>query len=204
LATLVDRFLDAGQPVRLACVRDVGIVEGALDRWTVEAGVPGIELVVGNTSAGEGEGIAFHAVTGEAADQILLADRFGQVAGEISLGSHLSCAPRGQIGIGHGEAVMMLRDWHDLAGDSPGEEVSPLRGVVSCGFEHRDEIFVAEFVWRTVVLGVPFHLGGVHMALVPLVNPRWHGVEGPVDEDVELCSIEPGQHAVLIAQGFPA
>ena len=53
------------------------------------------------------------------------------------------------------------------------------------------------------MLRVPLHVGGVHVPLVPLVQPRGDGVEPPVDEDPELGLVKPARHPVVVPQRLP-
>ena len=79
----------------------------------------------------------------------------------------------------------------------------PRVGVVFGDGEEGDEVLVAELVGWAVVLGVPGHVGGVHVLDVPLVDARGDGVKAPVDEDAELGLVEPGGGAVVVADGGP-
>ncbi len=141
--------------------------------------------------------MVLHAVGGEAEDEVLLANGGGEFAGEVALRAHLAGAPGRDVGVPHGEAVVMLGDGDDVLCAGGFEERGPLVGVVLGDGEEGDEVLVAELVRRAVVLGVPLHVGGVHVLDVPLVDARRDGVEAPVDEDAELGRVEPGGRVVL-------
>ena len=53
------------------------------------------------------------------------------------------------------------------------------------------------------MLGVPRGVGGIHVALVPLVDAGGDGVETPVDEDAEFGLVEPRGSAIVVAEGLP-
>ena len=147
--------------------------------------------------------MVLHAVGGEAEDEALLADGGGEFAGEVAFGAHLAGAPGGDVGVPHGEAVVMLGYGDDVFCAGGFEEGGPFVGVVVGDGEEGDEVLVAELVGRAVVLGVPRHVGGVHVLDVPLVDAGGDGVEAPVDEDAELGGVEPRGGVMQIADGCP-
>ena len=97
----------------------------------------------------------------------------------------------------------MLGHGHDVLRAGGLEERGPVFRVVVRHGEQRDEVLVAELVGRPIVLGVPLHVGGVHVPDVPLVDARRDRVKPPVDEDAELGRIEPRRGVVQVADRGP-
>lgn len=100
---------------------------------------------------------------------------------------------------------MVFGHRHNITSAGTLEEGDPLLGVILFGLEERDEVLVPEFVLRAVVFGMPLDALGVlvHMPLVPFAAMSGNGIEAPVNEDPELCLVEPGRHRVGVAQGLP-
>ena len=68
----------------------------------------------------------------------------GEFADDVAVGTHLGCVPGGNVRGVHGEAVAVLGDGDDVTGAGLLEEIHPGVGVEVLGFEHGDEVLVAE------------------------------------------------------------
>ena len=111
----------------------------------VEGGVLGVVYVGVDGAAAVEEEIVLDAVGGGAEAEAFGADSFRQVAPEIAAGAHFCGGPVGEAAVVHGEAVVMFENGDDVLGAGFLEEAGPGGGVEILGFEHGDEIFVAEF-----------------------------------------------------------
>src|SRR5207249_739580 len=74
-------------------------------------------------------------------------------------------------------------------------------GIEVFGFELRNKVFVSEARLRTVSRDVVFEILAVllvHLARIPLIAERGHGVHTPMDEDAELGVAIPLWHFVML------
>src|SRR5271168_556579 len=83
----------------------------------------------------------------------------------------------------------MFGDGDDVFGAGFFEEVGPSGGVEMFGFEHGDEVFVAEFIDGAVggeVVFVLFGIFAIHVAWIPLIAESGDGIDAPMDKDAKL------------------
>src|SRR5580700_3434942 len=106
-------------------------------------------------------------MAGDTEDESLLRDRGRELADEVAFGAELAGTPRGDVRIPHGKAVVVLGAGDDVAYTGLLEQRRPFVGVELRGFEHGDEVLVAELVGRAVGLGVVLGERVVHVPRVP-------------------------------------
>ncbi len=136
-------------------------------------------------------------MAGAAEDEIAFARGDGEFTHQVPLRTHASSAPWGEVAVVHRKVAVVLGDGDDVFCSGVSEAINPLIGVALVRSEEGDEVFVTELIWVAVVVGMPLHVGRVHMGLVPLVEASRDGVEAPVNEDAELRFVEPARYTVV-------
>ena len=222
---LVDELSGAGEPVveeglvwrepelevggvGLGCVTGEGVErfagpgEGHVGGRAVELGGEGgfVSDVGGEGAAAAVPPPVLGGVGGDAEVEATGAGGGGELADDVAVGAHKGGVPGGHVRGVHGEAVAVLGDGNDVAGTGLLEEVEPGVWVEVLGFEHGDEVFVAEGGLGAVggdLVFVGGVAGDVHVAGVPLVSECRNGVDAPVEEDAELGVLKPGGGTVL-------
>src|SRR5882757_8014670 len=102
---------------------------------------------------------------------------------------HLDGGPVREIAIVHLETVMVLKDGDDITSSRFFEEICPSLGIIFLGFEHGDEIFIAELrQWPigAYVMLVDLRPLEIHLAGIPLAAKCGNGIDAPVNEDAEF------------------
>src|ERR1700758_803370 len=74
----------------------------------------------------------------------------GEFAQHIAFGAHLARAPVGEVGLIHGEAVMVLGYWNNIARARVMEELCPRSRIKVLSRESGNEVLVAKTRLRTV------------------------------------------------------
>src|SRR5438105_2537510 len=93
----------------------------------------------------------------------------------------------------------MLCDGNNVPCTGTGEKIEPRIGIETFCAEHRNEIFVAEFILRSVSGDVMLEGGiawDIHVARVPFVSERRNRIDSPVEKDSELGIAKPVGRAV--------
>ena len=121
--------------VGLDLVRLGRAVEGRVAR-IIDVGIEGGAAVVKPPVLG--------AVRRRAKMQSLFAHGRGQLAHHVALRPHLRGAPLRKVGGVHRETIMMLSDGHHVLRPGLPEQLRPLLRIELFGFEHGDEVLVAE------------------------------------------------------------
>ena len=87
-------------------------------------------------------------------DEPLFARCLGYFADNIALGAHFGGVPPREIGVVHRKAVVMFGDRDNVLRPGFLEDINPLVRIKLFGFEHGNEIFIAKFIDRTILLHV--------------------------------------------------
>ena len=100
---------------------------------------------------------------------------------------------------------MMFSDWNDILRTRLLKEPRPSCGIVVLGLEHRDKVFVAKLILRSVSGDMVFVLIGtfaIHVSRIPFVGKSGNRVNTPVNEDSELSVLVPRGNFVFLER-FP-
>ena len=119
-------------------------------RRPVQGGVLRVVDVGRDATAAIHEPIVLDAMGGCAKVKALGPDCFFQVTDQITLRPHLDSGPVGETAVVHLETVMVLKDGNDITRAGFFEEMRPGLRIILLGFEHGDEIFVAELSQRAI------------------------------------------------------
>src|SRR6185312_5986416 len=115
--------------------------------------------------------------------------RSSQLPDHIAVRAHVISIPFGERGFVHRKPVMMLGNWDDIFGARFFEQCNPSCRIKLFGFEHRYEIFIAEFILRAVGLYMMFILrcaGQIHLSRIPLRSKRRNRVYSPMNKYAKL------------------
>ncbi len=108
--------------------------------------------------------------------------RFGEFCNHVAMWTHFRRRPVAQATVVHGKAIMMFGNGNDVLRSCFPEELGPRPGIEMFRLEHRYEVFVSEFVLRTIggemvcILLLP---GDVHAAGIPFIPEGGHRIARP-------------------------
>src|SRR5664279_1089818 len=128
-----------------------------------------------------------------------------QFSGGVALGADLRHSPVAQAAVVHRETVMMLRHGHHIFRSCFFEELCPRGSIEVFGFEHWNEILVAELVLGAVRSDLVLVFGSallIHGSWIPFIAESRDGIDAPMNENPEFCVPVPFGNLILL-KGFP-